>query len=159
MPVNSVVPVDASTGRWTNTANGSSVGEQSSTANDKSMFLNLLVTQLRYQDPMNPTDSSEFMAQTAQFQSLEVMQDVASQLSALQSSQMAFGASSLVGRTVSYADPADPKKTLTGTVNGVSFEATGPVLDVAGTKVPMLNVVSVTDGSTPTPPTTPGTSA
>lgn len=158
MPVNSVVPVDA-TGRWTNTANGRSGGVESTTANDKSMFLNLLVTQLRYQDPMNPTDSSEFMAQTAQFQSLEVMQDVASQLSALQSSQMAFGASSLVGRTVSYPDPADPKKTLTGTVNGVSFEATGPVLDVAGTKVPMLNVISVTDGSTPTPPTTPGTSA
>jgi len=159
MPVNSVVPVDASAGRWTNTATGRSGGVESSTANDKNMFLNLLVAQLKYQDPMNPTDSSQFMAQTAQFQSLEVMQDVAAQLTALQSSQMAFGASGLVGRTVSYPDPADTTKTLTGTVRGVTFEATGPVLDVAGTKVPMLNVISVTDGTTPTPTTGSGTSA
>lgn len=154
MPVNSVVPVDAN-GLWTGTASGSSVGEASSTANDKDMFLNLLVTQLRYQDPMNPTDSSEFMAQTAQFQSLEVMQDVAEQLQTLQTSTMAFGASGLVGRTVSYPDPADPTKQLEGTVKGVTFEQTGPVLDVSGTKVPMLNVISVTDGSDPAP-TTPG---
>ncbi len=153
MPVSSVTPVDT-TGTYTNTASGTSAGVQSSTGNDKQMFLELLVTQLRYQDPMNPTDSSEFMAQTAQFQSLEVMQGVADQLSALQSSQMAFGASSLVGRTVTYPDATDSTKTLTGVVRGVTFETTGPVLDVGGTKVPMLNVISVTDGtSTPTTPT------
>ena len=38
------------------------------------MFLNLLVAQLRYQDPMNPADSGEFLAQSAQFTSLEKMQ-------------------------------------------------------------------------------------
>ena len=60
---------------------------------DKEMFLNLLVAQLRYQDPMNPADSGEFLAQTAQFTALEKMQDVADQTAALLSAQISFGAS------------------------------------------------------------------
>lgn len=36
-------------------------------------FLNILVTQLRYQDPLNPMDDKEFIAQLAQFSTLEQM--------------------------------------------------------------------------------------
>src|ERR1700759_5513315 len=71
---------------------------------DKDMFLQLLVAQMKYQDPMNPTDSSQFLAQSAQFTALEKMQNVADQTAQLVTSQMAFGASSLVGRTVSWTD-------------------------------------------------------
>ena len=38
---------------------------------DKNMFLQLLVAQLRNQDPMNPTDGTAFVGQLAQFQQLE----------------------------------------------------------------------------------------
>ncbi len=38
---------------------------------DKNMFLQLLVAQLRNQDPLNPTDGTQFVAQLAQFQQLE----------------------------------------------------------------------------------------
>jgi flagellar basal-body rod modification protein FlgD len=38
---------------------------------DKNMFLQLLVAQLKNQDPMNPTDSMQFVQQLAQFQQLE----------------------------------------------------------------------------------------
>ena len=38
---------------------------------DKNMFLKLLVTQLRNQDPLNPSEGTEFIAQLAQFQQLE----------------------------------------------------------------------------------------
>jgi flagellar basal-body rod modification protein FlgD len=45
---------------------------QSSTMNvDKNMFLQLLVAQLQNQDPLNPTDSTQFVTQLAQFQQLE----------------------------------------------------------------------------------------
>ncbi len=38
---------------------------------DKNMFLQLLVAQLRNQDPLNPTDGTAFVGQLAQFQQLE----------------------------------------------------------------------------------------
>jgi flagellar basal-body rod modification protein FlgD len=38
---------------------------------DKNMFLQLLVAQLRNQDPLNPTDGTQFVGQLAQFQQLE----------------------------------------------------------------------------------------
>jgi len=43
---------------------------------DRNAFLNLLMTQLRYQDPLNPMDDREFIAQMAQFSSLEQMQNL-----------------------------------------------------------------------------------
>ncbi|QCX29282.1 flagellar hook capping protein [Nocardioides jishulii] len=115
------------------------------TTQDKDMFLQLLVTQMRYQDPLNPTDSSQFLAQTAQFTSLEKMQAVADQTALLLASQMAFGASGLVGRHVTYTD-ADGK-VQKGTVSGVTFGASGPVLDIDGAEVPLGSIVSVTDGT------------
>lgn len=124
-----------------------------SASEDKNTFLELLSAQLRYQDPMNPTDSAEFLSQTAQFTALEKMQDVANQTALLVSTQMAFGASSLVGRQVTYtlADGTEGS----GLVSGVNFGADGPVLDVNGVEVPIFQVQSVMDsssqGTSPTP--------
>lgn len=122
-------------------------------SNDQDMFLQLMVAQLRYQDPMNPADSGEFLAQNAQFTALEKMQDVADQTALVLGAQMAFGASSLVGKQVTYtgADGTD----VTGTVDGVTFQATGPVLDVAGTEVPLVNVLTVKGAATPATTATP----
>ena len=132
-----------------------------STSADKDMFLQLLVAQMRYQDPTNPTDSSEFLAQTAQFTALEKMQEVADQTAQLVALQVAFGASSMVGRTVSYTG-ADGLTT-SGAVASVRFEATGPVLQVDGVDVPLAAVVTVAHGpAVPTAPVTgadPGTSS
>ncbi|QUI25716.1 hypothetical protein HZI73_13440 [Vallitalea pronyensis] len=43
---------------------------------DKDAFLNLLVKQMQYQDPLNPTKNEQFLAQMAQFSSLEQMQNM-----------------------------------------------------------------------------------
>ena len=50
----------------------------------KEDFLILLVTQLQYQDPLNPADSTEFISQLAQFSSLEQMQNVNKNLEIIQ---------------------------------------------------------------------------
>ena len=108
---------------------------------DQETFLKLMVAQLRNQDPMNPTDSSQFLAQTAQFTSLEKLQQVADQSAQAFTAQMAFGASSLVGRTVTYTG-ADGTQT-TGTVSSVNFGPTGPTLGVDGVDVALEQVVTV----------------
>ena len=114
---------------------------------DKDMFLKLLVAQMKYQDPMNPADSTQFLTQTAQFTALEKMGDVAEQTAQLVSTQTAFGASNLVGRSVSYTNAEGA--TVTGTVQGVNFGAEGPRLDVDGVPVALAAVQSVTNGGTP----------
>ena len=125
----------------------STTGAASSTSSpDKDMFMQLLVAQMRYQDPANPTDSSQFLAQSAQFTALEKMQSVSDQTAQLVALQVAFGASSMVGRTVSY--PASDGSTTSGVVSSVRFEATGPVLQVNGEDVAVASVRSIGDGST-----------
>ena len=51
-------------------ASGTASPAQTGTV-DKNMFLQLLVAQLRNQDPMNPTDGTQFLGELAQFQQLE----------------------------------------------------------------------------------------
>ncbi|MFK3816890.1 flagellar hook assembly protein FlgD [Pseudomonas sp. NPDC089407] len=80
-----------------------STSDTSSTTLGKDTFLQLLVTQLQNQNPLDPQDNSEFVAQLAQFSSLESMQtlnDTVDTLSGNYTSTQALQASSLVGRTV-----------------------------------------------------------
>ena len=50
---------------------------------DKNVFLQLLVSQLRNQDPLNPTDGTAFVAQLAQFQQLEQSLNMSADISAI----------------------------------------------------------------------------
>jgi len=77
------------------TPSGYSEGKATGSAGNlgKDEFLNLLVTQLQYQDPLNPSSDTEFIAQMAQFSSLEQMQN-------LNDSFSKFKAYSLVGKNV-----------------------------------------------------------
>lgn len=47
---------------------------------DKEAFLNLLVAQMKYQDPLEPTSNTEFVSQYAQFSALEQMQNMSATL-------------------------------------------------------------------------------
>jgi flagellar basal-body rod modification protein FlgD len=55
--------------------------EKSGSELDKSDFLNLLVKQLQYQDPLEPQSNSDQAAQLAQFSALEAMQDIKTAIS------------------------------------------------------------------------------
>jgi flagellar basal-body rod modification protein FlgD len=118
---------------------------------DKQLFLELLVAQLRYQDPMNPADSGEFLAQSAQFTALEKMQEVADQVGLLLNAQLAFGATGMLGQQVDYL--AEDGTRTTGIVRGVTYDAGGPMLDVDGVSVPLGTVVTVTSPGAGSPDT------
>jgi flagellar basal-body rod modification protein FlgD len=85
---------------------------------DKDDFLNLLITQLQNQDPLNPTDSVEFTAQLAQFSSLEQLSNVNSNLMELKNFQASINNSqavSLIG------------KAITANGNSIQLSDAGPV--------------------------------
>ncbi len=67
MTINSVNSLSGAGGQTAATATKTTLPGQI----DKNMFLQLLVAQLKNQDPMNPTDSTAFVGQLAQFQQLE----------------------------------------------------------------------------------------
>lgn len=69
----------------------------------KDDFLRLLVTQLQHQDPLQPMQNTEFVAQLAQFSSLEQLNNIGDQLSLVQMGQMSVSnmqAAALVGREI-----------------------------------------------------------
>jgi flagellar basal-body rod modification protein FlgD len=107
----------------------------------KDDFMKLLVAQLRYQDPSSPADPSQFMAQTAQFTMLEKLTNLDDAQQQLVVAQLQFGASNLVGKTVSYTG-ADGKQA-TGVVSAVTFTGSNPTLKVGNTDVPLSSVKEV----------------
>lgn len=66
----------------------------------KDQFLSILITQLRHQDPLQPMQDREFIAQMAQFTSLEQLMNINTQLTAM--SQSLGAASSLIGKQISW---------------------------------------------------------
>ncbi len=68
-----MTPAVQSSANTSGTSNNTSANSSTSAAGgvDKNMFLQLLVAQLRNQDPLNPSDGTQFVAQLAQFQQLE----------------------------------------------------------------------------------------
>jgi flagellar basal-body rod modification protein FlgD len=104
-------------------------------------FLQLLVAQLKYQNPMEPTDGTQFLQQTAQFTQVETLQTLAStqeQLMSLTQFSLAVG---LTGKTVE-AIAADGSR-VSGQVGGVRFTADGPELEIGEQWLPIQNVVEV----------------
>lgn len=114
---------------------------------DKDAFLNLLVTQMRYQDPSSPMDTSQMMAQTTQMTTVEQLTTLVRSSQAAFASQQQLSSSALVGRSVQWADEASGT-TGAGTVSAVRFTADGPLLRVGDLEVPLAMVSGVTAAAT-----------
>ena len=107
----------------------------------KDTFLQLLVAQMKYQDPSNPTSTTEFMSQTATFTQVEKLEEIASQNAALLSLQRSLSAGALVGHAVSWT--AEDGSTRTGTVSSVRFGGDEPQAVVAGQEVPFGRLTEI----------------
>jgi flagellar basal-body rod modification protein FlgD len=111
----------------------------------KEQFLQLLVTELRHQDPLNPMQDREFITQLAQFNALEEMQKVNKSIEAFTATQDVMAAAGFLGKTVEYHDPADlaGRNVLSGQVSRVSWSTGTPKLMVGEREVDLTQIVSV----------------
>ena len=105
-------------------------------------FLQLLVAQLKYQNPMNPSDSSAMLEQTAMFTTVETLQSIAEMNQTLMGFQEVTMALGVVGKHVSALSLEGLQ--VDGVVESVRFTADGPFLSLdSGEEIPMVNVISV----------------
>lgn len=128
-------------------ASSSALGAQQSLGKDS--FMKLLVNQLKNQDPLSPTDNQAFIAQLAQFSSLEQMQTLNENilgLAVLQQSNALMAqltqSSALIGKDVRYMDP-DTNNEATGSVSSVKIKDGVAVLNIGSKDVPLGNVTEV----------------
>ncbi len=113
-------------------------GKLESTSSDKDMFLKLMLAQLQNQDPMDPTDDKEFVAQLAQFTSLEQMQQINSSVS--QQQGYAMIGKYIIGK---YEDAEGNMVYTEGRVEGVTVSSGKTYLTVGENKVELSSVESV----------------
>ena len=128
MPTN---PLTSSTTTQTAAATGAGA-PQSAAAGllAKDDFLKLLIGQMQNQDPLNPTDSSQYMGQLTQFSILEQVSNLAQSSAAASSNDYDAQAIGLIGKTVTYAKT--DHSIVTGVVQKVTFSPQGPSLTIDG---------------------------
>lgn len=107
---------------------------------DKDQFLQLLVAQMKYQDPLEPTSNTEYISQYATFSELEQMQNMSASLELSR-------ASTLVGQTVlmKVTDSSGNTTTVQGNVDYVVYENNKAYLSINGELYSMDDLDTVAD--------------
>ncbi|MCQ2498727.1 MAG: flagellar hook capping protein [Lachnospiraceae bacterium] len=109
---------------------------------DKDAFMQILVAQMKYQDPLEPTSNTEYINQYATFSQVEQLQNMAS--------SMDLGrASGYVGQTVQIdaSEKGKEQKIVEGVVDYVKYESGKAYLSVGGELYPADSVIAVIDSS------------
>jgi flagellar basal-body rod modification protein FlgD len=120
-PVNDFIGFTPST-RTTTSASPNGIG--------KDTFMKLLVAQMRQQNPMEPTDDKEMIAQMTQFSMLEQITNMATANAEISSSSKMSQAVTLLGRTVTYLGGDGVSQT--GSVDQVRLVNGAPQLTIGG---------------------------
>ena len=125
----------------------------------KDAFLQLLVTQMKYQDPLDPQDNSQYLSQLAQFSALEQMTNVAKGLSDVQKVVDNINSSVLIGQLSGMIGQKLTKQSFEGKIIGVSITDGEPsvIADVNGKthQVKISELVRIGDLSAQKPAPTP----
>lgn len=136
-----VAPVE--NGKIVETASQTSVSNSTKTSSngmDKEAFLQLLVAQMKYQDPLEPTSNTEYISQYAQFSQVEQMQNMSSSMD-LQRASSLVGKEVYIKTTTSSGDT----KLVQGRVDYVSYENNKAYLYINEQKYSIDDLDSVVD--------------
>lgn len=147
-----VTPVNTTRTAAETSSSGSS-NSSSSTSNSKKTlgqndFLQLLAVQFQQQDPMDPQKDTDFIAQMAQFTSLDQTSTLVQQMTQLSASQNISAANSYIGRQVTLDDGNGG--TVSGAVSAVDVSSGTPQLVVNGTDYNLSSVLRVEPSPTST---------
>lgn len=112
---------------------------------DSEVFMKLLVTQLRTQDPSAPMDTNQMISQTTQLSMMEKMTELSTTSTEDFSLQMRIAAAAIVGKQVSYSDAAGVSHT--GTASSVSFTGSVPQVKIGGVDVALDTISGITSTS------------
>lgn len=109
---------------------------------DKDAFLQLLVAQMKYQDPLEPTSNTEYISQYATFSQVEQMQNMAASLELSR-------ASSMVGKlvTVESTDASGETKQIQGMVEYVTYENNKAYVSIDGILYSADDVIAIVDAN------------
>ena len=130
-------------GKIVETASHTSVSKaaKSSSGMDKEAFLQLLVAQMKYQDPLEPTSNTEYIAQYAQFSQVEQMQNMSSSMDLQRASSLVVRKEVYIKTTTSSGDT----KLVQGKVDYVSYENNKAYLYINEKKYSIDDLDSVVD--------------
>jgi flagellar basal-body rod modification protein FlgD len=103
-------------------------------------FLRILLTQLNFQDPLKPLDNEQFVAQLAQFTTLEQTQELTTGMNNLLSIQASTQSVGLIGKTI---DVTTSGGAVTGNVTAINFASGQPELTVQLTDGTVLTGVGL----------------
>jgi len=120
-----------------------STNAQNASGLDFQSLLQIILTQLTYQDPLKPVDNFQFVSQLAQFSQLQQSQTLNDQITSLLSAQAATQATSLLGRTVDLSTNAG--SSISGTVKAISFASGQPLVTIETTTGETIGGISIAD--------------
>lgn len=120
------------------TAQASLLEQTPSDALGRDAFLKLLIAQIQMQDPISPLKAQEFVAQLAQFSTVEQLESANLQLSLLQHAEVTSQALLLIGHSIATDDGG-----VTGLVEAIVFVDGRPKLVVGDEQVDPGDVTRV----------------
>jgi flagellar basal-body rod modification protein FlgD len=125
--MSSVPPVTtSSTGSTTLSTPGTTIGPSNTMGSND--FLDLMMDQLKNQNPLSPSNPTQYLSELASFSSLEQETNIATSTSSAATEQASASALAMIGHSVDYTDANGD--TQTGTVSSVQFSASGPTLTI-----------------------------
>ncbi len=124
----------------TTTAASASSTSSSNTQLGQDAFLKLLTTQLQNQDPLNPMDDTQSVAQLAQFSSVQAVTQLSDSFTAFQSNFSVMQSAGLLGKAVSAqsTDASGNVSTVSGTVQTISVVNGVPEFTLANSSGTLL---------------------
>jgi flagellar basal-body rod modification protein FlgD len=137
MPVDAVTAASPAASAWATSTAASAPSQEM----NSDMFMSLLITQLKNQDPSSPMDTNEMITQTTQLATMEKLASMESLTQENFSLQMRNVAAALIGETVTYTGANDAA--MSGVATAVSFVSGVPTITVGDVTVPLDSITGI----------------